>query len=282
MATIGPDPRRGQLAEALKRLLVTSPLSGRALAAEIGIDQSAVSRIANNQQRATVQQVLAWCRATGADATRTAELVALAEDILVGPAGFGADYQDEVADLEAKAGTVDNYQPAALPGLAQTAGYARRLYSSSPFPMPDLDARVLRRIERQRVLSDRSKSHRFVIPEAVLRWQIGPADEHLEQLDHLAGLLRRPHVEIGIIPLGPPEPDVPPPWRLHGFVLYDDIPDGEPFVHVELLTRGINVFEPDQVETYRHAFQRLCEAAVFDDAAGELIDRVVEDLRRHS
>jgi hypothetical protein len=114
-----------------------------------------------------------------------------------------------------------------------------------------------------------------VVPEAVLRWPVGPIDEHLEQLDRLAEILGRPNVDLRILPMAPPLV-----WRTGGFVLFDELGDEDPFVHLELLTRPVNIDEPDQVGTYRQAFAGLLDASAEGEHARALLARVGEDMRR--
>src|SRR5579875_13845 len=250
-APVTPSRQQQQLAGELLRLRVLSGLSGRELGQQIGVDQSTISRIENAAQKATIAHVLAWCHATAATGGQQATLLALAEDILVGPRSWhdagtpeSTDAQHTTRDLEARTGTLSIYQPAVLPGLTQTAAYARRVLSSGPHGAPaDLAERVMNRIERQAVLYDDAKHFRFVIPEAVLRWPFGtpgdPAtlDDHREQLARLTTISQRPNVELGILPLQPS-----PTWRLAGFVLYDNVTDGQPQIHLEWLTRPYDNF----------------------------------------
>lgn len=288
MSAFGTEPQARRLAEELKRLRVAAGLTGRQLAPQIGVEQSTISRIEHGLQRVSVRQVALWGKATSATDERIAELLALAEDILVGPRSWrdasetgSTDLQPEIADLEARTGTLSIYQPAALPGLLQTAAYARRLFSSGPEGVfPDIAERVVHRLERQRILYDDSKQFRFVIPEAVLRWPYGPPDdpavldEHREQLARVEMVMGRPNVEIGILLLRPTAP-----WRLAGFDIYDDIKDGEPLVHLEWLTRPYNISEPDQVEMCRQAFGNLLSASVTGEEAVAAIQRALESLR---
>lgn len=171
-----------------------------------------------------------------------------------------------------------------IPGLLQTPAYARRLLSSGPEGAPpDLADRVMNRTDRQRVLYDKGKRFRFVIPEAVLRWPYGPPgdpvvlDEHREQLARVEWASRRPNVEVGILPLAPVAV-----WRTAGFVIFDEVEDGEPLVHLEMLTRPYNVAEPSQVEEYRQGFINLLGASVTGDEARRLIALAARDLQEGS
>ena len=186
-----------------------------------------------------------------------------------------------MAELEAKTGLLSNYQPAAIPGLLQTPAYARRTLIAGPDGVPpDIGQRVIDRIDRQRVLYDESKLFRFVIPEAVLRWPYGPPDdpavldEHREQLARVEWAAERPNVTVGILPLAPV-----PVWRTAGFVIFDDVEDGEPQVHLEWLTRPYNIFEPEQVEMCRQAFSNLLGASATGEEVRRLITAAATELR---
>jgi transcriptional regulator with XRE-family HTH domain len=287
VSAFGNRSQRQRLADELKRLRVLSGLSGRELGRRIGVDQSTISRIERGDQRVSLPQVIAWSKATEAPEENQAQLLALAEDILVGPRSWEAasetgstDYQRDTAELEARTGTLSNYQPAAMPGLLQTPAYARRLFSSGPAgALPDLAERVMGRIERQHVLYGETKRFRFVIPEAVLRWPYGPPgdlavlDEHREQLARVETVMGRPNVEVGILPLAPVAV-----WRLGRFVIFDDVEGGEPQVHLEWLTRPYNIFEPEQVEMCRQAFSNLLSASVTGAEARELVISAAEEI----
>ena len=135
------------------------------------------------------------------------------------------------------------------------------------------------RIDRQRVLYDEGKRFRFVIPEAVLRWPYGPPDdpavfdEHREQLARVEWAKGRPNVEVGILPLAPVAV-----WRTAGFVIFDEVTDGEPQVHLEWLTRPYNVFEPDQVEMCRQAFSNLLSASATGLEGEAIIEQALSSL----
>jgi transcriptional regulator with XRE-family HTH domain len=288
MSALGDKSQRRRLADELRRLRSLAGLSGRELGGRIGVDQSTVSRIERNDQRVSLPQVIAWTKATEAPEERQAQILALAEEILTGPASWEAasetgstDFAGEVAELEARTGVLSNYQPAAMPGLLQTPAYARRLLSSGPAgPPADLAERVMRRIDRQHVLYDEAKRFRLVIPEAVLRWPYGPPDdpavldEHREQLARVEWAIGRPNVEVGILPLTPVGV-----WRTAGFVIFDEVEDGEAQVHLEWLTRPYNIFEPEQVEMCRQAFGNLLGASVKSEQARQLIAAAAADLR---
>jgi len=288
MSAFGNETQQRRLAEELKRLRLVSGLSGKDLGAQIGVEQSTVSRIENGKQRTSVPHVIRWLEVTGASPEVTAEVAALAEKALTGPTSWAeasetgsTNFSRDTQDLEAKTGLLSFYQPASIPGLLQTPAYARRLLSSGPQGAPDdLAQRVMERMERQQVLYDEGKRFRFVIPEAALRWPYGPPDdpavldEQREQLARVEWATRRPNIQLGILPMSPVAV-----WRLSGFVIYDEVSGGDPLVHIEWLTRPYNEAEPEALEMCRQAFANLLGASATGDEARRLIGAAADDLR---
>lgn len=288
MSALGDRQQRRRLAEELRRLRSLSGLSGTELAADIGVSQSTISRMERGELGVTLAQAMAWAKATKATDAQQGRLMAIMEGVLAGPSSWedasetgSTDFASEVAELEARTGLLSNYQPAAIPGLLQTPEYARRLLSSGPAGAPpDLAARIMGRIDRVRVLYDEAKHFRFVIPEAVLRWPYGPPGdravlyEHREQLARVRWAAERPNIDVGILPLAPVGV-----WRLAGFVIFDEVEDGDPLVHLEWLTRPYNITEPQQVAECQVAFENLMLASVTGTEAEAIIQRALDDLR---
>jgi transcriptional regulator with XRE-family HTH domain len=281
MPAFGDAAQRERLGRALHRLRASAGLSQPQLAAKLGWSQAKVSRAEGGKQRIKVPEVDMWCRATDASDQRRQELLKLAEEALLGPASWDEARGDVVlqrttAEMEVKAGLLSVYQPAIIPGLLQTATYARRVFSAGPAgELPDVAERVIGRLERQRILYDESKELRFVVPETVLRWPFGPPAEQVEQMERLGEVMRRPNVDVRILPMARTSV-----WRTSGFVIFDRLGDQDPFVHLELLTRPINIDEPDQVATFERVFANLREASVAGEDARTLLGHVIDDMRR--
>jgi hypothetical protein len=67
-------------------------------------------------------------------------------------------------------------------------------------------------------------------------------------------------------------------WRTAGFVIFDEVTDGELQVHLEWLTRPYNIFEPDQVEMCRQALCNLLSASATGVEAEAIIERALSSL----
>lgn len=267
-------------------LRLDAGLTGQQLAEQAGLSQSTVSRIELGQAMPTWADIDGWARVTGASGDQRAELRRLAEVAAVETISWRKavrrglpGLQQDVGGLESSAGTILNFQPTIVPGLLQTADYARRLVASGyPGGRPDIAAAVTSRLDRQTILYDDAKHLEFVIAEAALRWRLGPPPIMLAQLDRIASVMTLPSVTVGIIA----QSAEVTAWHIHGFAILDDRSDGDPVVRVETLTTGLSISEPDAVERYRQAFRLLRDTAIFEDKARTLIHALVAELRQIS
>jgi transcriptional regulator with XRE-family HTH domain len=104
---------------------------------------------------------------------------------------------------EREAVSMSWWEPMLVPGLAQTADYARALFQAwrSADNDDELDQMVSARMARRSIL-DRPKPPMMsiVIDEAVLHRCIGSPEITRGQLEHLANLAERPKVMIQVIP----------------------------------------------------------------------------------
>lgn len=286
-SAFGEAGKRKELGRALTRLRVASGLTQTRLAAKLKesrpdtkLSQPKISRVETGVSGIKVPEVDDWCRETGADEETRRELLALAEEIRLGPqsweeAGDDSELVRSTAEIEAKAGLISVYQPAIIPGLLQTASYATRVLSAGPDgEPPNIAQKVYDRLQRQRVIRDGRKRFRFVIPEAVLRWPFDDVDEQIEQLERLLEVVGRPNVDLRIAPLAGTRV-----WRTGGFVLFDELDGLQPLVHLELLTRPLTIEEQDQVDFYRQVFEGLFHASLPNKQAEHLIQRVINDFR---
>ncbi|MGH3905580.1 MAG: helix-turn-helix domain-containing protein, partial [Pseudonocardiaceae bacterium] len=256
-------------------------LTGQQLAERVGLSQSTVSRIELGQTVPSVSDVEQWVAVTGAPDERRTELLGLAEAVAVETIAWRRvvrrglpELQQDVHELEATAGTIRNFQPTVVPGLLQTADYARRLVASGyPAGRQDIAAGVAARMDRQAILYDESKRLEFLIAEVALRWRLGPPAMMRAQLDRIANTMTLPHLTVGIIPQ---QAEVTA-WHIHGFTILDDRDDG-PVVRVETLTTGLSITDPSDVGRYQQAFHLLRETAVFDDQAQALLRTMIADV----
>lgn len=282
MSVFEPPPQRQRLASALRRLRLGADLTTTALGELLGVSQTRVSRLELGRVTPTAEIVDAWARATGAPDGLREELLALVDPVEAEAVEWRTvlrrrslpELQVDVAEIEASAGWVATYSPLLVPGLMQTPEYTRRIYAARWHDRrPDAAEAIARRMDRQRILYEEGRRLEFVVGEAALRRRFGSPPAIREQLNRILTVAGLDTVTLGVLPL---DTDLAT-WGTHQFNLFDDRAGDEPaLVHVELLTAGMNVTQPDDVEQYRAAFARLLDASVTGDRVEEVV-RAAED-----
>ncbi|MEN8653780.1 helix-turn-helix transcriptional regulator [Streptomyces sp. 21So2-11] len=161
------------------------------------------------------------------------------------------------------------YEPGVIPGLVQTADYARvimsRIIAFGDIP-DDLEEAVAARIERQQVLYDASRRFGILLEETALHSRFGDADVMAAQLGHLLKVASLPQVSLGIIPMSADRVM----WPLEGFWVFDDEQ-----VLIELATAQVTVKQPTEVATYTRMFAQLAAMACYGKQARALIAQAI-------
>jgi transcriptional regulator with XRE-family HTH domain len=272
---------RERLASELRRLRDLAGVSGRDLAQRIGISQSKVSRIESGAVVPSLPEVTAWGKELGVSVETQGRLTAMIEAAYneVHPWGSAlrtGNLQENIQDQESTATRISVFQPSVVPGLLQIAEYARRVIAMFHQQYSDKDpaAEIASRLHRQMALYDTERHFDFLITEAALRWQPGPAKLLLAQLHHIESISSLANVSIGLIPLNAEATTL----TTHGFVLYEG--EGQDaWVTVETIHADMTVAAPEHMGIYRSRWSLLRQMALFDDDAQEFLRRIVADLR---
>lgn len=244
--------------------------------------QSKVSKIETLKQLPTESDVTAWAGATGA-AARTAGLLerlrcARIEYMSVKDAyrsAGAAGTQADLLALEKQSARIAEFQPAMIPGLLQTADYAREFLHLPCGPLSfgagsdDVGQMVASRLERQQVLYQQGKQVQVIILEGALRTRVVPAPTLAGQLDRLTALAGLPTLELGIIPFEAAVPVFP----FSGFRLYDGI------VIVESIVGEQQLSDEENLTRYENYLGLLRESAVTGREAIPVIQRAASGLR---
>ncbi|XVQ11131.1 helix-turn-helix domain-containing protein [Spirillospora sp. CA-255316] len=283
---------RQRLAAELRRLRDLAGMSGRELADRIGISQSKVSRIETGRTIPTVPEVSAWASEVKASADTASLLQALTEAAFTevhrwDPLVQGhRNVQGDVQQVEARAHTISVFEPSVVPGLLQTANYARRAIElfQPMYAEADLPAVVAGRLDRQLALFDLERKFQFLITEAALRWRLGPPGLLLAQLDRIVSLTTLENISMGLITHAAPAVTYVP----HGFVLFDlqdDMSDagkgiaGEAVVMVETVHANLTVSDPESLALYRRQWSLLERTAIVGEDARDFLSGLRAELR---
>lgn len=281
-----PTEQRRRLAALLRDLRAEADLSQSAFGERAGMDQSKVSRLETGRQAPTVEDAHAWARAAGLPADRSADLVGRAEAALTEVVSWQEELRKGLAAKQQRIGRAERaasrlrFYSVVVPGLLQTAEYARRVFSLgeglTPGVARDVPAAVIARLERQQVLYEPGRRCDFLVPEGALRWRPGPPHVQAAQLDRIASLSTLDAVTFGVIPADTEAAALVPA----GFAVLGDAEAGDAVeVVVSTLTRELNIRDEAQVAVYLEVWSRLATTAVYGDEARRLLSDLAGEFR---
>jgi Domain of unknown function (DUF5753) len=182
-------------------------------------------------------------------------------------------------DAEGRATVIRWWEPLLVPGLLQTAEYARALFKAWQTTEGDdeVDQLVTARLDRQRIFDQtRPPSLWAVIDEGVLRRRIGGPKVMHEQLVHLAEAAERPMIKVHVIPA-----EVGAHIGLLGaFAIADVAGDAPGIVYFESPDQGETTRDPATVTKIILTFETLRSEALPRGASRELIMKIAEEYVR--
>jgi transcriptional regulator with XRE-family HTH domain len=188
---------------------------------------------------------------------------------------YGLEF-DTYVGLEAAASATKYYQSTVIPGLLQTADYARAMHEVviPRLPSSRIEELVQVRMTRQhRLTQDPPLQTSAVLDEAALRRMVGGRLVMRTQLDWLVAVARRPNVTIHIIPytVGA-HPAMDSTFRILEFS--GSVPA---VVYVEGLVGGIYLDRPSDISRYQEIFQSLCSIALSPQDSIGLVAKVIAE-----
>ncbi|MFE9328022.1 helix-turn-helix domain-containing protein [Nocardia sp. NPDC052278] len=189
--------------------------------------------------------------------------------------------------LESAAETLTTYQPDLVPGLLQTADYARILArAASPGDTAEeREQRIAMKLRRQNLITRKTRpaTLNVVLGEAVLRRVIGGPSVMAAQLKHLADASTLPNVNIRVLPFsaGYPTGDQIGPFMILEFPTDSQ---GEPIeptiVYAENYTSDMYSEKVGIVQRHTHAYQTLQQAALDEIGSRALLRKIAREYQR--
>jgi transcriptional regulator with XRE-family HTH domain len=190
-AFLGAELRRARLAAGFS--------SQEALAAKFGFDRTVIAKAETGDRPPTADVLVAWCEACQLDEDLFSRLAKLARSA-DGPV---PSWFESWLEAEREAQTLRYWQPIIVPGLFQTAGYARALFLAAQNDVSDetIDALVSARLGRQVIFEKPDPPDIVVVlDELVLHRLVGSAEVMYGQLAQLAELSTRPYISVQVVP----------------------------------------------------------------------------------
>jgi transcriptional regulator with XRE-family HTH domain len=281
-----PTVRRRRLGTTLRRLRNKAGLTLDEAAEMMGWKAPKMSKIENATQSIRPAEVTELLKAYGVTEPDVfGALESLARD--AGKRGWWQTYSGVLApayadyiSLESDADGIKIYASSLVPGLLQSASYARETIAVNATTRTPEEVAALAEVRqsRQAVLTrpDRPLQLWAIINEAVLhqRFAVRPATMR-EQLRRLLDTAELPNVTIQVMPLNAtPHPGTAGPFSLIGFP--GPVPD---VVLLENLIGASYVEDADGVKTFAGAFERIVATALSTDDSLALIARMEEESR---
>lgn len=254
----------------------------REVAAEMGWDPSFLSKVEHGERRIKPADLRALLTLYEASDHERRGLVALNSETTgpnwlheysaALPEDFGA-----FLDLERHATVISEYSQLHVPGLLQTAEFARAQMRQTDMTVDsddEIESRVEARLARQKIL-DRTHPPRirWVLEEAVLRRQVGSRQVMRDQLTHILEVSDRLTNSLVVVRYNAGA------HAAHtSFVLFELDHDDPPVAYHELLTGSVYLDKTETVAKYMTAFESALTAALSPSQSMQFIAAVRKEL----
>jgi transcriptional regulator with XRE-family HTH domain len=180
-------------------------------------------------------------------------------------------------DLESAATLIRAYEGQLVPGLLQTADYARATIAGMLLPQaPDeVERRVTLKLARQQILEKPDGPRLWaVVEEAALRRSVGGTQVMRGQLERLIDATRMANVVLQVLPLSVAvHPAMTGAFSILRFADHE-LPD---VVYVEQLTNALYLDRLDDVNQYLQVMDNISMRAAPPDRTVDILQKLLND-----
>jgi transcriptional regulator with XRE-family HTH domain len=281
MGQIETTGRRREVGAELKRIRQQIPLPAYKVAEKLGWTPSHISRSEAGKRKVTdvdAGHYLGICDAPDADLQEILKIVNEPDDYrLQIHDGRIPDQLRTLIFFESTATQIRSFEPIHLPGITQTADYARALFEESGFAdSAQIDIGVQARISRCAVLNRPNPPKcLYFIHENALRMPVGSPRVMNEQILHLLFLGDNPACAIRVVPASAGGRGV----VCGGFQVYGYKED-PPLVSVHHATTSEFLETVDQVTFYRGCLNRVASVALDGPESRKWLADLASDYER--
>jgi transcriptional regulator with XRE-family HTH domain len=268
--------RSRELGARLRRAMAAARVSGKDMAARLGMAESQISRALAGRRGGDLLEVAAILAVCGVDRPARAEVLALCNEhhergafrvegdqrwvCLVGQA------------LEAR--KVTEFAPLVVPWMFQTGDYTRALADASGVPAEEVDEWVSHRAQLGRLLTTLQPPRlSVVLHEWVVRTPVGDRSVMCDQVHHLLRLSVQPGVSVRVVPVGAGAHA----GMAGGFSLLD-YERFRPVAYREDASAGVFLEDFGDIETHRGIGRRLSRAALDEQSTRILLRNVAVEF----
>ncbi|MFG2692841.1 helix-turn-helix domain-containing protein [Kitasatospora sp. NPDC051984] len=290
MAKRNPAPKsvyRRQLASRLKELRDVRELTLTQVAEVVEVNQSSLSRIENGDRGTTPLLVKALLDCYQViDPVEREDILDLVRADQAQRQQWWKKYSAVINTtqyggylaLESSATSLRSYEPQLMPGLLQTADYARRVITEMRVDLTakQVDALVTVRMERQEKVLGREDAPKLwaVIDEAAIRRIASNRSVMKGQLEHLLEVSPRPGLTLQLLPFSAGFH----PGLYGSFVLMGFPETNSDVVWVENGPNSVYFEGSEDVERYTEVFDHLRARALGPPETRSQISKIIKEL----
>lgn len=284
MTTYSPTVRRRRLSAALRRAREGAGITADAAAKQLGWPASKVTRIERNEwRRPTVSDVTdlldVYGVTDGAVRQAMTMLARQARERGWWEGELKAELGGSLVEFETEASQIRMFQALLIPGLLQTAAYARAVFKGGMVLDEDvIDRHVQARLARQQVLKrDNPPIVWAVIDEAALVKHVGGPAVMRDQLHHLIEVAAHPNVGIQVLPnaVGA-HASMTGPFTILSYAT----PDDPELVYIETGAKGdLYIESPEEVKHYTVKYDHLRASAISADASVAYLTDMIKQIK---
>jgi transcriptional regulator with XRE-family HTH domain len=278
----GPSVQRLILGAHLRRMREQASLTTEQAADAIRGSHSKISRIEHGRVSLKERDIADLLTLYGVTSPDEREgLLALAKEANL--PGWWSGYSDILPHwlepyfgLESAASVIRSYELQFIPGLLQTADYARAVIRlGNAVSEDEVARRTEARISRRVLLDAGHPPHKWaVVDEAALRRPIGGGAVMRDQIRHLMAMACHPAVTLQILPFSAGgHRALGGPFTILRFAE----PDLRDVVYIEQLTSALYLDKPAEVDSYLAVMEELCVQAEPVARTHEILDRILRD-----
>jgi transcriptional regulator with XRE-family HTH domain len=279
----GPTVRRLLVGSMLRRLRTEKGITREEAADAIRASAWKIHRLENGQVGYKDRDLVDLLGLYGiTDQQEIAALLELARE--ANSPGWWFRYGDVVppwfrayVDLEAAATLIRAYEGQLVPGLLQTADYARATIAGMLLPQApeEVERRVTLKLARQQILEDPDGPRLWaVVDEAALRRPVGGTQVMRGQLERLIDATRLANVVLQVLRLTVAvHPAMTGAFSILRFA-DQELPD---VVYVEQLTNALYLDKLDDVNQYLQVMDNISTRAAPPDQTVDILQELLKD-----
>lgn len=266
-----------ELGAELRALRKRHGLNTREMAERVGTSNANISHWETGTRLVPLERLTALLDSLGVHSDERERLLGLRRQaegpgqFLAGVPSIGAQLA-QLIEYESTAKKITDVSPLVMPGLLQTADYARAVLGEGP----ETETRVKLRVGRSEVLTRRKNPVEFetFIDSEVLVRPFAPPDVMLDQLRHVLRLAELPNVTIQLVP------STRPGWQpmMAGPFILLEFPTASPIVHLEHHRASVFLWEEHDVAAFLAAPSEIRKRAMTPDRTSEVIREIAQGM----